>query len=68
MNGVRFDIRLPAPLGPVLRSFIAPGGEWHTCRPSTVIQIRTARESDLLDVYERLIENDLEVIAVRRAE
>jgi hypothetical protein len=64
---VRYDVRVRSVLGPAVRACLAPGGQWTSLERGTVFRFDPTGEHDLIEVYDLLIENKVDVIGIRRA-
>jgi hypothetical protein len=64
---VRFNIRIRTTVGRATQQYLDRPGRWSTVSCSTAFRIRSAGTSDLVEVYDDLVDRGLDVTAIRRA-
>jgi hypothetical protein len=63
----RYDVRVRTVLGPAVRACLASAGQWTSLGRGTVFRFCPTGERDLIELYDFLIENNIEVIGIRCA-
>ena len=64
---VRFSIRIRTRLGPATQQYLDPHGRWSAVSYSTAFRVRSTGASNLVELYDALVDRGLDVTAIRRA-
>jgi hypothetical protein len=64
---VRFHIRIRTRLGEATQNYLDGHGRWRTVSRGTAFRLRPHEASDIVELYDQLVNCGLDVTAIRRA-
>jgi hypothetical protein len=64
---VRFNIRIRTRLGEATQQYLGGRGQWRTVASGMAFRLRSHGPSDLVELYDDLVDRGLDVTAIRRA-
>jgi hypothetical protein len=64
---VRFNIRIRTRLGEASQQYLDGHGRWRTVSCGTAFRLRSHGASDIVELYDELVDRGLDVTAIRRA-
>jgi hypothetical protein len=63
---VRFNIRIRTRLGEATQQYLGGRGRWRTVSCGTAFRLRSHAASDLVELYDELVDRGLDVTGIRR--
>ena len=64
---VRFSIRIRTRLAPATEHYLDPRGRWSAVSCTTAFRVQSTGASDLVELYDALVDRGLDVTAIRCA-
>jgi hypothetical protein len=64
---VRFNIRIRTLMGEATQQYLSGHGRWRNVSRGTAFRLRSEGASDIVELYDELVDRGLDVTAIRRA-